>query len=87
MDPYFNINNSGASNLTLGSNEVQEVTITTNPYSGQYGQLSGAQVSYVTKSGTNQIHSNAPSAAPSSRTERSSSSTTKGSISCSRSPM
>jgi hypothetical protein len=59
MDPYFNINNSGASNLTLGSNEVQEVTITTNPYSGQYGQLSGAQVSYITKSGTNQIHGNA----------------------------
>ena len=59
MDPYFNINNSGASNLTLGSNEVQEVTITTNPYSGQYGQLSGAQVSYVTKSGTNQFHGNA----------------------------
>jgi hypothetical protein len=59
MDPYFNINNSGASNLTLGSNEVQEVTITTNPYSGQYGQLSGAQVSYITKSGTNQFHGNA----------------------------
>jgi hypothetical protein len=59
MDPYFNINNSGATNLTLGSNEVQEVTITTNPYSGQYGQLSGAQVSYVTKSGTNQFHGNA----------------------------
>ena len=50
MDPYFNINNSGATNLTLGSNEVQELTVTTNPYSGQYGQLMGAQVSYVTKS-------------------------------------
>ena len=24
MDPYFNINNSGASNLTLGNNELQE---------------------------------------------------------------
>src|SRR6516165_4058951 len=59
MDPYFNINNSGATNLTLGSNEVQEATITTNPYSGQYGQLMGAQVSYVTKSGTNQFHGNA----------------------------
>src|SRR5271167_4385317 len=59
MDPYFNINNSGASNLNLGSNEVQEVTVTTNPYSGQYGQLSGAQVSYVTKSGTNAFHGNA----------------------------
>jgi hypothetical protein len=59
MDPYFNINNSGASNLTLGSNEVQEATIVTNAYSGQYGQLSGAQVSYVTKSGTNAFHGNA----------------------------
>src|SRR5208283_4392936 len=59
MDPYFNINNSGASNLTLGSNEVQEATVITNPYSGEYGQLSGAQVSYVTKSGTNTFHGNA----------------------------
>ena len=59
MDPYFNINNSGATNLTLGSNEVQEATVVTNPYSGQYGQLSGAQVSMVTKSGTNQFHGNA----------------------------
>jgi len=59
MDPYFNINNSGATNLTLGSNEVQEVTVTTNPYSGQYGQLMGAQVSYVTKSGSNAFHGNA----------------------------
>lgn len=59
MDPYFNINNSGASNLTLGSNEIQESTIVTNPYSGEYGQLSGAQVTYVTKSGTNAFHGNA----------------------------
>jgi outer membrane receptor protein involved in Fe transport len=59
MDPYFNINNSGAANLTLGSNEVQEATVVTNPYSASYGQLSGAQVSYVTKSGTNAFHGNA----------------------------
>jgi outer membrane receptor protein involved in Fe transport len=59
MDPYFNINNSGASNLTLGSNEIQEATVITNPYSGEYGQLSGAQVTYVTKSGTNAFHGNA----------------------------
>src|SRR5271169_1888600 len=59
MDPYFNINNSGATNLTLGSNEVQEATIVTNPYSGEYGQLSGAQVNFVTKSGTNAFHGNA----------------------------
>ena len=30
-----------------------------NPYGGQYGQLAGAQVTYVTKSGTNQFHGNA----------------------------
>ncbi len=59
MDPYFNINNSGATNLTLGANEIAEVAIIANPYSGQYGQLSGAQVSYVTKSGGNQFHGNA----------------------------
>src|ERR1700676_1207232 len=59
MDPYFNINNSGATNLTLGQNEVSEATVITNPYSGQYGQLAGAQVTYVTKSGTNKFHGNA----------------------------
>jgi len=59
MDPYFNINNSGASNLTLGQNELQEASVIANPYGGQYGQLSGAQVSYVTMSGTNQFHGNA----------------------------
>jgi Carboxypeptidase regulatory-like domain len=59
MDPYFNINNSGASNLTLGQNEIGEATVITNPYGGQYGQLAGAQISYVTKSGTNTFHGNA----------------------------
>jgi Carboxypeptidase regulatory-like domain len=59
MDPYFNINNSGASNLTIGQNELQEATVIANPYSGQYGQLAGAQVTYTTKSGTNQFHGNA----------------------------
>jgi len=58
MDPYFNINNSGATNLTLGANEIQEATVVTNPYSGQYGQLSGAQVTYLTKSGSNAYHGN-----------------------------
>src|SRR5579872_1531286 len=59
MDPYFNINNSGASNLTLGQNEMEEVTIVTNAYSGQFGQLSGAQVTGISKSGSNQFHGNA----------------------------
>jgi hypothetical protein len=59
MDPYFNVNNSGATNLTLGQNELQEATIITNPYSGAYGTFSGAQVTYVTKSGTNEFHGSA----------------------------
>src|SRR5580698_1741229 len=59
MDPYLNLNNSGATNLTLGKNDIQEATVVTNAYSGQYGQQAGAQVSYVTKSGTNQFHGNA----------------------------
>jgi outer membrane receptor protein involved in Fe transport len=58
-DPFLNLNNSGATNLLLGTNEVQEATVVTNGYSGQYGQLAGAQVNYVTKSGSNQFHGNA----------------------------
>ena len=59
MDPYLNLNNSGATNLTLGKNDIQEATVVNNAYSGQYGQQAGAQISYVTKSGTNQYHGNA----------------------------
>ena len=59
MDPYLNLNNSGATNLMLGKNAVQEATVTTNAYGGQFGQQAGAQVSYVTKSGTNAYHGNA----------------------------
>jgi hypothetical protein len=59
MDPYLNLNNSGATNLTLGKNDVQEATVVNNAYSGQYGQQAGSQVSYVTKSGSNQFHGNA----------------------------
>jgi hypothetical protein len=58
-DPYFNINNSGATNLLLGNNEIAEATVVNNGYSTQYGQLAGSQVNYVTKSGTNTFHGNA----------------------------
>jgi hypothetical protein len=58
-DPFFNVNNSGATNLTLGKNEVQEVTVVTNGYSGEYGGLAGASVNYVTRSGSNDFHGRA----------------------------
>src|SRR5579862_9711635 len=58
-DPFLNLNNSGATNLLLGNNEIQEATVVSNGYSGQYGGFAGAQVNYVTKSGSNQWHGNA----------------------------
>jgi hypothetical protein len=56
MDPYLNLNNSGATNLLLGAAEVEEVGVTANGYTGQYGRMAGAQVNYSTKSGTNNVH-------------------------------
>lgn len=58
-DPFLGVNNSGASNLTLGTNEVQEVSVTSNAYSAQFGKQAGAQVDFATKSGTNNWHGNA----------------------------
>ncbi len=58
-DPFLSVNNSGASNLMLGSNDISEANVINNAYSGQYGQYAGSQVSYITKSGTNDFHANA----------------------------
>jgi hypothetical protein len=58
-DPFLNLNNSGATNLSLGQNEIQEVTVVGDGYSGQYGGLAGANVNYITKSGTNRFHGEA----------------------------
>jgi hypothetical protein len=55
-DPYLNLNNSGASNLTLGANEIAETTVVQNGYSVQYGRYAGAQINYVTKHGANAFH-------------------------------
>ena len=58
MDPYLNINTSGPSNNLLGSNEVAEAAVVLNAYSADYGRMAGAQVNYVSKSGTNAFHGN-----------------------------
>lgn len=57
--PFLNLNNSGSSNLLLGANEVQEVTVVVNGYTGQYGRQAGAQIDYTTLSGTNGLHGDA----------------------------
>ena len=59
MDPYNNMNNSGASNNLLGANEVAEAAVVLNAYSPQYGRMAGAQVNLIGKSGTNAFHGNA----------------------------
>ncbi len=58
-DPFLNVNNSGATNLLLGSNEIQEADVVTNGFSGAYGTFGGINVNYVTKSGGNDFHGNA----------------------------
>lgn len=58
-DPFLNLNNSGSSNLLLGQNELQEVAVVSNGYTGQYGRQAGVQVDYTTQSGSNNWHGDA----------------------------
>ncbi len=58
VEPYNLNNKSGASNNTLGANDVAEAAVVINAYSAQYGREAGAQVNYISKSGTNQFHGN-----------------------------
>ena len=58
-DPYNNLNNSGSSNNMLGQNEVQEVAIVHNGYTGQYGRGASVNMNFTTKSGSNSFHGNA----------------------------
>ena len=51
--------NSGATNLLLGQNDIDQATVVNNGYSGQYGSLAGANVNYVTKAGSDRWHGNA----------------------------
>ncbi len=57
-DPYLNLNNSGATNLLLGNNDVEQVTVTTNSYDAAFGGLGGAQVNEISRSGGNKYHGN-----------------------------
>jgi hypothetical protein len=58
-DPFLNLNNSGPSNLLLGSNDVDQINVVANAYGAQYGSLGGIQENILTRSGTNKFHGNA----------------------------
>jgi hypothetical protein len=58
VEPYNLNNKSGTSNNTLGANDVAEAAVITNAYSAQYGREAGAQVNYISKSGSNSFHGN-----------------------------
>ena len=58
-DMGLNLNQTGPLGLMLGQNQIQEATVVTNGYSGQFGTLAGTNVNYITKSGSNRFHGNA----------------------------
>ncbi len=60
VDGIDNINHSLGLSIYLPSAEdVEEVHVTTNSYSAEFGRVGGAVVNILTKSGTNQFHGSA----------------------------
>jgi hypothetical protein len=58
----YNGNNGVMTNgfgLLSGQNQIQEATVVSNGYSGQFGGAAGGNINYVSKSGSNQFHGNA----------------------------
>ena len=58
-DPFLNLNNSGATNLLLGNNDISDVSVISNAYDASYGGLGGTQINETTRSGSNKFHGNA----------------------------
>ena len=50
---------NGALFLLLGQNQIQEATVVSTGYSGQFGGAAGGNINYITKSGGNEFHGNA----------------------------
>jgi Carboxypeptidase regulatory-like domain len=55
-DPAYNLTPGGAAGLQLGVEAVREFRVVVNPVSAEFGRNAGANVQYVTKSGTNEWH-------------------------------
>jgi hypothetical protein len=50
---------TGVLGLLLGQNQLQEATVVSTGYSGQFGNAAGGNINFITKSGNNQFHGNA----------------------------
>ena len=57
-DPMTSLNSGLSTNLVLGLNSIQEVTVNTTSYAVDQGRYGASQINYVTKSGTNKFHGN-----------------------------
>ncbi len=58
-DPMTNLNSGLSTNLVLGLNAIEEVTVNTTSSRVDQGRYAASQINYVTKSGTNTFHGNA----------------------------
>jgi outer membrane receptor for ferrienterochelin and colicin len=52
-DNATNQSQSGSVGLALGQNQIQEATVVSTGYSGQFGGAAGGNINYITKSGSN----------------------------------
>ncbi|PYV73704.1 MAG: hypothetical protein DMG97_10710, partial [Acidobacteria bacterium] len=62
MNENENSNNQsmgGSLGLVLGENQIQEATVVSTGYSGQFGGAAGANINYISKSGNREFHGNA----------------------------
>ena len=55
-DPGYNVPPGGPAGAQLGVEAVREFRVLLNSYSAEYGRNAGANIQYVTKSGTNSWH-------------------------------
>src|SRR5262249_13300155 len=57
-DNDINLSQVGALILLLCQNQIQEATLVSTGYSGQFGGAAGGNIDYLTKSGSNEFHGN-----------------------------